>query len=72
MTATIVDRPRNQPMAQDELQALSTFLTGKGLSSTQVALALGAAPGSLTRLQCSQNVIAVLKTLPKQAAVSQQ
>jgi hypothetical protein len=64
-TTTVADRPRNQPMAADEFQALTTFLTGKGLSSAQVALALGAAPGAKSRLEHSQDLIAVLRMLPK-------
>jgi hypothetical protein len=66
-TTAVADKPRDQPMAATEFQALTTFLTSKGLSSAQVAVAVGAAPSAKTRLELSQGLIAVLRMLPKQS-----
>jgi hypothetical protein len=59
------DKPRDQPMPVAEHQALSAFLTGKGLPSALVLQALGATPGGRTRGEHSNNLIAVLRTLSR-------
>jgi hypothetical protein len=61
----VPDKPHDQPMTLAQHQALTAFLTAKGLPSSLVAQALGATPGSKTRLEHSRDLIAALKTLPK-------
>ena len=56
------DKPHDQPMTLAEHLALTAFLTAKGLPSALVAQALGATPGTKTRLQHSRDLIAVLKS----------
>jgi hypothetical protein len=58
-------KPNDQPMPLAEHQALSAFLTAKGLPAALVLQALGATPGIRTRDDLGKSLIAVLKTLPK-------
>jgi hypothetical protein len=62
---TAANKPHDQPIPVAEVQALSAFLTAKGLPSALVAAALGTTPGSGTRLEYSQSLIAVFRTLSK-------
>jgi hypothetical protein len=62
---SVPDKQHDQPMPLAEHQALSGFLIAKGLPSALVVQALGAAPGTKTRLEHSRSLIAVLRTLAK-------
>jgi hypothetical protein len=63
--APAADRPRGEPIPLPEHQALTTWLTGRGLAPALVLQALGATPGNQTRQDVSVNLRAVLRSLPK-------
>jgi hypothetical protein len=62
---TAASKPHDQPMPVAEVQALSAFLTAKGLPGALVIQALGTTPGTGTRLEYSQSLITVFRSLPK-------
>jgi hypothetical protein len=60
------DKPHDQPMPVAEHQALTTFLTAKGLAAVIITRALGAAPGGRSRREIEASLTGELKKLAHQ------